>query len=85
MPPSYERYQILGFLDVLGSNRARGDGENPAIVFMTTSDVRRISPKTLAEATQRTIGVFHSIGCEVAPSSGNLQMGRAELILFCFK
>lgn len=78
LPPSYQDYQILGFLDVLGSSSARAAGENPAIVFMTTSDVRRISSKTITEATRNDIGVWHSIGCEVAP--GNLQMGQAVLI-----
>lgn len=79
LPPSYENYQILGFLDVLGRNPARAAVENPAIVFMTTSDVRRISKKTLAEASARRIGVWHSIGCEVMPQSGDLQMGEAVL------
>lgn len=77
LPPSYENYQILGFLDVLGRNPARAAGENPAIVFMTTSDVRRISSKTITEATNRRIGVWHSIGCEVTP--GDLQMGQTVL------
>lgn len=77
LPPSYEDYQILGFLDVLGRNPARAAGENPAIVFMTTSDVHKISKKTLTEATRRDIGVWHSIGCEVTPLSGDLQMGQA--------
>lgn len=80
LPPSYQDYQILGFLDVLGGNPARAAGENPAIVFMTTSDVRKISRKTIAEATSRDIGVWHSIACEVAPLSGNLQFGEAALI-----
>jgi hypothetical protein len=80
LPPSYEQYQILGFLDVLGRNPARTAGENPAIVFMTTSDVLRISRKTVTEATSRNIGVWHSIGCEIASPSGDLQMGQAVLI-----
>ena len=75
MPPSYERYQILGFLDVLGRSPAAAAGENPAIFFLTTSDVRTISSRTVAEATSRRIGVWHSIACEVVPSSGNLQIG----------
>lgn len=79
LPPSYENYQILGFLDVLGTNPARAAGENPAIVFMTTSDIRKISRKTIAEATRSDIGVWHSIGCEVMPLSGDLQMDRAVL------
>lgn len=29
LPPSYENYQILGFLDVLGRNSTRAAGENP--------------------------------------------------------
>ncbi|MBH8553030.1 hypothetical protein I8751_11770 [Nostocaceae cyanobacterium CENA357] len=61
LPPSYQDYQILGFLDVLGKNPARAAGENPAIVFMTTSDVRKISRKTIVEATSRDTGVWHSI------------------------
>ncbi|MEH1900250.1 MAG: hypothetical protein V7L04_02210 [Nostoc sp.] len=80
LPPSYQDYQILGFLDVLGKNSACAAGENPAIIFMTTSDVRKISKKTVAEATSRDIGVWHSIACEVAPLSGNLQLGQAALI-----
>jgi hypothetical protein len=79
LPPSYQDYQILGFLDVLGSSPARAAGENPAIVFLTTSDVRRISPKTITEANARRIGVWHSIGCEVTPLSGDLQMGQTVL------
>jgi len=31
LPPSYENYQILGLLDVLGRSPARAAGENPAI------------------------------------------------------
>ncbi|MBD6614327.1 hypothetical protein FNW02_00145 [Komarekiella sp. 'clone 1'] len=80
LPPSYQDSQILGFLDVLGKNPARAAGENPAIVFMTTSDVRKISRKTITEATSRDIGVWHSIACEVAPLSGNLQLGQTALI-----
>jgi hypothetical protein len=79
LPPSYERYQILGFLDVLGRSPARAAGENPAIFFLTTSDVRTISSRTAAEATSRRIGVWHSIACEVAPLSGDLQMGPFAL------
>lgn len=42
LPPSYENYQILGFLDVLGKSLARAEGENPAIFFLTTSNVHTI-------------------------------------------
>ena len=80
LPPNYEKYQILGFLDVLDRSPATANNENPAIVFLTTSDVRTISSKTIAEATNRDIGVWHSIGCEIAPPSGNLQMGKTELL-----
>lgn len=79
LPPSYEKYQILGFLDVLGRNPAVNAGENPAIVFMTTSDIRKISTKTVAIATNKEIGVWHSIACEVGTSSGNLQLGETVL------
>lgn len=79
MPPSYENYQILGLLDALDSSPAHAAGENPAILFLTTSDVRKISKKTLAEANRRDIGVWHSIGCEVTPLSGDLQMGEFAL------
>ncbi|MBD2677159.1 MULTISPECIES: hypothetical protein [Nostoc] len=80
LPPSYERYQILGHLDALSRSPGAVADENPAIVFLTTSDVRTISPKTIAEATNRDIGVWHSIGCEIVPPFGNLQMGKAELL-----
>jgi len=80
LPPSHQDYQILGFLDVLSGNPARAAGENPAIVFMTTSDVRKISKKTVAEASSRRIGIWHSIGCEITPPFGNIQMGQAILI-----
>ena len=80
LPPSYERYQILGHLDVLSRSSAAAAGENPAIVFLTTSDVRTISPRTINEANRRGIGVWHSIGCEIVPPFGNLQMGKAELL-----
>lgn len=79
LPPSYENYQILGLLDALDSSPAHAAGENPAILFLTTSDVRKISRKTLAEANRRDIGVWHSIGCEVTPLSGDLQMGEFAL------
>lgn len=79
LPPSYEKYQILGLLDALGRRPARAAGENPAIVFMTTSDVHKISKKTITEANSRDIGVWHSIGCEVTPLSSDLQMSQAAL------
>jgi len=75
LPPSYEKYQILGLLDALDSSPARATGEKPAILFLTTSDVRTISSRTATEATRRDIGVWHSIGCEITPLSGDLQMG----------
>ncbi|PIG95062.1 hypothetical protein [Gloeocapsopsis sp. IPPAS B-1203] len=80
LPPSYENYQILGFLDVLDSSPARAEGENPAIFFLTTSDIHKISKKTIAEANRRDIGVWHSIACEVTPQSGDLQMGGFRLL-----
>jgi hypothetical protein len=80
LPPSYQDYQILGHLDALSRSSGAAADENPAIVFLTTSDVRTISPKTIAEASRRGIGVWHSIGCEIVPPFGNLQMGKAELL-----
>lgn len=62
-------------LDAFDSSPARAAGENPAILFLTISDVRTISSRTATEATRRDIGVWHSIGCEITPLSGDLQMG----------
>jgi len=41
-----------------------------------TTVIRKISNKTVAIATNKEIGVWHSIACEVGAPSGNLQLGE---------
>lgn len=79
LPPSYERSQILGLIDALAGSRAAIAGENPALVFVTTSDVDEISMDTTTLAARKHIGVFHAIACELKDNSGRLRMGKAEL------
>ncbi len=83
LPPSYQRYQIRGFLDALQSSPAGVGGLGvPAIVFMTTSDVRVISKKTRLLGTLKGVGILHTIACEVpgALPSQNLQLGNAAVV-----
>lgn len=80
LPPSYSKYQILGFIDALKNSDAKVAGEIPAIIFMTTSDISRISLKTRFAATRDGVGVWHAIACRViVPPVGanNLQLGEA--------
>jgi hypothetical protein len=79
LAPSYENYQILGFLDALSRSDAADAGRIPAIIFLTTADVKQISLKTTLEASVRRVGVWHSIGCEIPGSLNNLQLGQASL------
>jgi len=79
LPPSYDDYQILGFLDALSRSDAADAGRIPAIIFLTTADVREISTKTRFEASTKRVGVWHAIGCEVLGSFNNLQLGQASL------
>jgi hypothetical protein len=79
LPPSYDEYQILGFLDALSRSDAGVAGSVPAIIFLTTADVRQISAATVAEATFKNVGVWHSIGCEIPGNLNNLQLGQASL------
>ncbi|PSB22073.1 hypothetical protein C7B65_01280 [Phormidesmis priestleyi ULC007] len=84
LPPSYQKYQILGFLDALEHSPAGSEGSFvPAIVFMTTSDVKAISKKTRLLATVQGVGILHTIACEipdVLPTENNLQMGAAIVV-----
>ena len=81
-PPSYQDYQILGFLDALQNSPAgRGSGV-PAVVFMTTSDVKAISRKTRLEASSRRVAILHTIACEIPntpATANNLQLGSATV------
>jgi len=79
LPPSYDDYQILGFLDALNRSDAGVAGRIPAIIFLTTADVRQISAATTREAFFKGVGVWHSIGCEITGSFNNLQLGQASL------
>jgi hypothetical protein len=80
LPPSYEDYQILGFLDALSRSDAASAGRIPAIIFLTTADVKQISTATTREAFFKGVGVWHSIACEIPASSvNNLQLGQASL------
>jgi hypothetical protein len=92
LPPSYQDYQILGFLDALQNSPAGNGSGVPAIVFMTTSDVKAISRKTRFEASRRRVAVLHTIACEIPSTPGtanNLQLGGStvenpEVYLFSF-
>lgn len=79
LPPSYEDYQILGFLDALSSSDAADVGRISAIICLTTTDVREISTKIRFEASVRRVGVWHSIACEIPGSFNNLQLVQASL------
>lgn len=81
LPPSYSKYQIRGFLDALTYSDGAAADEVPALIFLTTSDISKISVRTTALATLKGVSVWHTIACEIpsAPSSNNLQMGRAVL------
>ncbi|AFY89580.1 hypothetical protein [Chroococcidiopsis thermalis] len=79
LPPSYDDYQILGFLDALSRSDAADAGRIPAIIFLTTADVKQISLRTTLEASTKRVGVWHAIGCEVPGSFNNLQLGQASL------
>jgi hypothetical protein len=50
LPPSYSDYQILGFIDALGDSPAKTAGRIPAIIFITSADIRDISFATITEA-----------------------------------
>jgi hypothetical protein len=79
LPPSYEDYQILGFLDALSRSDAADAGRIPAIIFLTTADIKQISLRTTLEASAKGVGVWHSIACEIPGSFNNLQLGQASL------
>lgn len=80
LPPSYSKYQILGFIDALGSNSpAKTAGKIPAIIFITSADIKQISNATVAEASLRGVAVWHAIGCEIPGSFNQLQLGEASL------
>lgn len=79
LPPSYQDYQILGFIDALGNSPAKTAGKIPAIIFLTSADIRQISNTTVREATFRGVAVWHAIGCEIPGSFNQLQLGEASL------
>ncbi len=81
LPPSYEQHQIRGFLDALSRSNAARAEEVPAIIFLTTADINKISARTSFIATTKGVSVWHAIACEIpsAPSSNNLQLGTAVL------
>jgi hypothetical protein len=82
LPPSYQNYQILGFLDALQKSPAGSSSGVPAIVFMTTADVKAISRKTRAVATLKRVAVLHTIACEIPntpATANNLQLGTATV------
>lgn len=84
LPPSYERYQILGFLDALQYSPAGSVGSFvPVIVFMTTSDVKAISAKTRLRAFGKGVGILHTIACEIPGvqiTEDNLQLGEPIVV-----
>ncbi|MEG5031815.1 hypothetical protein [Microcoleus sp. AT3-D2] len=79
LPPSYSDYQILGFIDALGNSPAKTAGKIPAIIFITSADIKQISFATIREASFRGVGVWHAIGCEIPGSFNQLQLGQASL------
>ncbi|MEG3938769.1 hypothetical protein QT995_11480 [Microcoleus sp. S36b_A3] len=79
LPPSYSDYQILGFIDALGDSSAKTAGRIPAIIFLTSADIKQISNATVAEASLRSVAVWHAIGCEIPGSFNQLQLGEASL------
>jgi len=62
LPPSYQQYQILGFIDALSNNPAKTAGKIPAIIFLTRADIKQISNATVAQASLRGVAVWHAIG-----------------------
>ena len=79
LPPSYQKYQILGFIDALGNSPAKTAGRTPAIIFITSADIREISFATITEALFNGVAVWHAIGCEIPGSFNQLQLGQASL------
>lgn len=79
LPPSYQQYQILGFIDALSNSPAKTAGKIPAIIFLTSAHIRQISNATVREATFRGVAVWHAIGCEIPGSFNQLQLGEASL------
>lgn len=79
LPPSYQQYQILGFIDALSNSPAKTAGKIPAIIFLTSADIRQISNATILQATLRGVAVWHAIGCEIPGSFNQLQLGEASL------
>lgn len=80
LPPSYSKYQILGFLDALSNSAAARAGEDPAIIFLTNADISQISSETQREGFFKGVGVWHAIACEIPTNNNdNLQLGEAAL------
>ena len=79
LPPSYQKYQILGFIDALSNSPAKTAGKIPAIIFLTSADIKQISNATVAQASLRGVAVWHAIGCEIPGSFNQLQLGAASL------
>jgi hypothetical protein len=90
LPPSEgsDPYQILGFIDAARRSTPAGQAggqeqyEIPAVVFMTTADVKPLSMETRQIGYEAGVGVFHSIVCEPVFSfvRGKLQLGPAQLM-----
>jgi hypothetical protein len=79
LPPSYQQYQILGFIDALANSPAKTAGKIPTIIFITRADIKQISNATIAQAIFRCVAVWHAIGCEIPGSFNQLQLGEASL------
>lgn len=83
LPPSYENWQIGGFIDALRNSTPAGQARIgvPAIIFMTTSNV--VTPglrsRMLANSQQYRVALIHSIACEIG-STGSLQMGSPSYV-----
>jgi hypothetical protein len=77
LPPSTSTHQITGYLDVVRRAPSAQAGVPPALIFLTTGDVKGVGFKTRLRATSRRIWLEHAIACEV-PNSGSpplIQLG----------
>jgi hypothetical protein len=68
LPPSTSKHQVTGYLDVMRRAPSAQAGVPPALVFLTTSDVKGVGRKTRLRATFRKIWLEHAIACEVPNS-----------------
>jgi hypothetical protein len=68
LPPSTSTHQITGYLDVVRRAPSAQAGVPPALIFLTTGDVKGVGNKTRFRANSRRIWLEHAIACEVPDS-----------------